>query len=257
MIGCSSGVEEAKLATIKEGSTRSEVEAIIGTPSEAFVANGVTYRIYRVRLAMPVPGAKPGLGSAGETIGLGLIELFGGDHDYLAIVYTKDNKVLAFRAADKKPVAIKKLKVAIERIAFRDELAARAAKGDPEAQYMLAYRLNDLSKAWKWYCLAAHQGHPEARYAMGNYYRYGHAPLQKDLLRAYIWYRLAEASGYEGGVSRSVKTETGWKCCEVKRYSELIADQMMPWQLEKGERLVSNWQPNPEVCQDGIDPSVN
>ena len=87
---------------------------------------------------------------------------------------------------------VERLKSFMELRERETDLRARAVQGDAEAQYTLAYKLNDLPRAWKWYCLAANQGHPMARYAMGNYYRYGHLPAQKDLLRAYLWYSLAK-----------------------------------------------------------------
>ncbi len=58
-------------------------------------------------------------------------------------------------------------------------------------------------------------------------------------------------NGYEGGqpTGQKIKTETGWKCCKAKPYSEVLADNMTPSELADGERLVSKWKPNPAECE--------
>jgi hypothetical protein len=58
-------------------------------------------------------------------------------------------------------------------------------------------------------------------------------------------------NGYEGGqrTGQQIKTETGVKCCKVKPYSEVLANDMTPPELAEGERLVSKWAPNPAECE--------
>jgi hypothetical protein len=82
------------------------------------------------------------------------------------------------------------------------------------------------------------------------HHRWGFDPVEQDVLRAYVWFRLAELNGYEGRqrTSQQIKTETGWKCCKAKPYSEVLADDMTPSELADGERLVSRWRPNPAEC---------
>ena len=131
------------------------------------------------------------------------------------------------------------------------ELKARADEGDVEAMYQYAFRINDRAESWKYRCLAANQNYPDAQGLVADHYRQGHDPVKRDLLRAYVWYRLAEMNGYEGGqhTGQKIKTETGWKCCKAKPYSEVLADNMTPSELADGERLVSKWKPNPAECE--------
>ena len=134
------------------------------------------------------------------------------------------------------------------------ELKALADEGDAKASYEYALRVNDSAEAWKFHCLAANQNHPDAQGLVADHYRQGRDPVERDLLRAYVWYLLAELNGYEGCRRRSqqIKTETGWKCCTAKPakpYSEVLADNMTPSELADGERLVSKWKPNPAECE--------
>ena len=130
------------------------------------------------------------------------------------------------------------------------ELKARADEGDVEAMYQYALRVNDSAEAWKFHCLAANQNHPDAQGLVADHYRQGRDPVERDVLRAYVWYRLAELNGYEGRwTNKLIKTETGWKCCMATPYSEVLADNMTPSELADGERLVSKWKPNPAECE--------
>ena len=89
---------------------------------------------------------------------------------------------------------------------------------------------------------------------VANHHRWGLDPVEQDLLKAFVWYRLAELNGYEGRqrTSQQIKTETGWKCCTAKPakpYSEVLAANMTPSELADGKRLVSEWKPNPAECE--------
>ena len=133
------------------------------------------------------------------------------------------------------------------------ELKARADEGDAEAMYMYAFRIDDRAESWKFRCLAANKNHPNAQGLIAVHYRQGRDPVERDLLRAYVWYRLAESNGYEGGQGTGqtikTKTETGWKWSSAKQpYSEVLAANMTPSELADGERLVSKWKPNPAEC---------
>ena len=113
-------------------------------------------------------------------------------------------------------------------------LKERAESGGLEALeglYEDAYSLNNLSMAWELYCVAAHYGHAKARYAVGNYYRYGRGPISPDLIRAYLWYSLA------GDVENAI------------RFKNQEASAMTAEQITEAERLLVEWQPNPAECE--------
>jgi hypothetical protein len=119
-----------------------------------------------------------------------------------------------------------------------EQLKALAYQGDAKASYEYALRVNDSAEAWKFHCLAANQNHPDAQALVADHYRYGSDPVERDVLRAYVWFRLAELNGYEG---RSASQQ--------KPYSEVLADELTPSELADGERLVSEWKPNPAECE--------
>lgn len=80
-------------------------------------------------------------------------------------------------------------------------------------------------KAWKWYCLAAHKGHPRAQRKMGSFYLHGHDPVTKDIVRAYMWFTLSGA-------------ELNW----------IENNVITPRQVAEARRLVAEWRPNPALC---------
>ena len=99
--------------------------------------------------------------------------------------------------------------------------------------------------------IAANQNHPDAQAWVAIYDRWGLDPVERDVLRAYVWYRLAELNGYEDRQPtgpQEAEAETGWKSGK-KPYSEVLADNMTPSELADGERLVSKWKPNPAECE--------
>jgi hypothetical protein len=112
--------------------------------------------------------------------------------------------------------------------------AQRALEGDADAQYEHGYRLramdNEIAESWRWFCLAAHQGHAKARYALGNSYRWGRGPVELDPERAYLWYTLAGDTKY------------------APSYKHQVATTMTPEKLADAERMVAEWQPNPAEC---------
>jgi TPR repeat protein len=67
-----------------------------------------------------------------------------------------------------------------------------------ERPVKVLWRLNDRAEPWKYRCLAANQNYPDAQGLVADHYRQGRDPVTRDLLRAYVWYRLAELNGYEG-----------------------------------------------------------
>jgi TPR repeat protein len=112
------------------------------------------------------------------------------------------------------------------------ELKARADEGDVQAMYEYGNRLNDLEKAWVWFCPAAHKGHAESQYALANYYRWGHSPTQQNFLKSYLWRTLSLNGGDPRAASARHFTQ------------EMTADQ-----IAEANSLVTKWKPNPAECE--------
>ncbi len=82
------------------------------------------------------------------------------------------------------------------------ELAAKARRGDPAAQFDLAHRLDtimadrrDRARALDLYCQAARKGHAEAAFGIGRMF-FGGRGVPRDVARAAAWFRLAAARGH-------------------------------------------------------------
>jgi hypothetical protein len=132
--------------------------------------------------------------------------------------------------------------IADQRRRQRDkELYDLAVSGDPESRYELAIRSRNAEEAWRWFCLAAHQGHGMAQYSLANYYRYslanfyrsGRTPVEQDFVRAYLWQKLSAETGYEYAAKALPYTE-----------QEMTTDQ-----ITEANLLVKEWEPNPNECE--------
>lgn len=124
------------------------------------------------------------------------------------------------------------------REAERVELEDRARQGDAESQYQLGrflapdiFLAPDKESGWKWYCLAANRGHREAQFTLGILFEWGYGPVQMDLVRAYVWYALAEGSP------------------SAARHRDQIAANMTPEQIAEAEQLAAEWKPDPSACE--------
>ena len=62
----------------------------------------------------------------------------------------------------------------------------------------------DFAEAVRWYRLAAEQGYAGAQYNLGLIYAIGRGGVQRDPLRAYMWFSIA-ASGLSGDVGNLVR----------------------------------------------------
>ncbi len=115
----------------------------------------------------------------------------------------------------------------------RREYEPRALEGDAESQYQLGLLAERNESRWKWFCLAANQGHPKAQYELGNYYRWGTEPISKDLTTTYVWFSIAGSHGLS------------W----AHGPRDDVAKEMTPSQITEAERLVAEWEPNPAECE--------
>ena len=98
--------------------------------------------------------------------------------------------------------------------------------------YETGFRINEYDKAWVWYCPAAHKGHAKAQYTLANYYRLGHSPVQRNIIKSYVWLTLSLKGGGPHAGARD-RTER----------------EMTPDQIAEGESLVAKWKPNPAECE--------
>jgi hypothetical protein len=113
------------------------------------------------------------------------------------------------------------------------ELQREADAGDPKAQLELSkdyFQGMDVQKSeslgYRFLRQAAEHGLPEAQYEMGEYSSgKGSGPV--SYVDAFMWYSLAERSGYKGS---------------AKKVKE-IAKKLAPDDIAKAEYKVNNWQP--------------
>ena len=86
--------------------------------------------------------------------------------------------------------------------------------------------MTEGSESYKWLCRAADQGLPEARARVGILYEYGAAEVDRDLVRACLWYRLAAPEDYSAA-----------------RDAERIRGNLTPNEIAEAEQLLSAWEP--------------
>lgn len=108
-----------------------------------------------------------------------------------------------------------------------EEMLKRASgpNPDPEAQYKLWW-LSEGPEQYRWLCRAADQGHSEARIRIGILYESGSVGFRRDLVRTYVWYKLAAP-------------EDPW----AARHAERIRSSLSPNEIAEAERLLSAWEP--------------
>jgi len=66
---------------------------------------------------------------------------------------------------------------------------------DGTSLFALYLSESDSERGWTWLCAAALKGHPVAQNTMATRYRYGQAPVDRDPVRAYLWYSQALTNG--------------------------------------------------------------
>lgn len=69
-------------------------------------------------------------------------------------------------------------------------------------------------------------GEARAQFNLGSMYQYGYG-VPVDYVRAYMWFNLAAASGYQNA-AKSIK---------------IIKKRMTPSQIEKAQHLAREWKP--------------
>ena len=126
-------------------------------------------------------------------------------------------------------------------------------KGDCDAEYwvgMLYFlgqgKKNDTQKALEFWRKAANGNHPKAQAAMGDIYYQNEAIIyhhckdcnvQKDVIQAYVWYKLLEKSArYKGEKEHAADV------------LQEIRKEMSREQLSEAEVAFSQWRPTPKDC---------
>jgi hypothetical protein len=125
-------------------------------------------------------------------------------------------------------------------------------KGDCDAEYWMGaiYFMgqgktrNDQTAMTLW-TKAANANHPKAQLAMGDVYAQdphsfhhcAHCNVNKDLVRAYVWYKLAERSAYYGQ-EKDLVTQA----------INSTRSQMSQEQIATGETTLAQWKPTPRAC---------
>ena len=79
--------------------------------------------------------------------------------------------------------------------------------------------LQDYKYAFKWYMLAARQGHANAQKSLGNSYTFGEGVVQ-DYIYAHMWLNIANANG-----------------ADAFKDKELVEEKMTPAQIERAQTL--------------------
>jgi TPR repeat protein len=123
--------------------------------------------------------------------------------------------------------------------AGRAPLKERAAKGDVDAQFMLAKQYEagraglkqDYAEACKWYRAAAEQNDPFAQASLALMYRFGKG-VEKDPVQSYMWFQLAIAQ--LSGADRD----------SIVELRDALAAHMTREQTEQGTRLSRAWKPS-------------
>ena len=130
-----------------------------------------------------------------------------------------------------------------------------AKGGDCDAQFrygLLYFQGVGVSEnyitAIMWWTKAANQGQQLAQSALGDLYYQGpgislrcsdgQCGVERDLVTAYMWYRLGERFVYTSGEKENLKLVL-----------PRIRRKMTKKQIEKTEKLVEAWQPSPSACE--------
>lgn len=113
--------------------------------------------------------------------------------------------------------------------------SANKVEEDPSAQMELYFLQMDKSESLRWLCAAADREYPQALAEVGRLYTTDNIVVKKDLLRAYLWYSLAEERSYKGGPN--------------------ITTLLSPKELAEAQRLVKDWELHPGQCERELIPA--
>ena len=98
---------------------------------------------------------------------------------------------------------------------------------DGTAVFALYLSESDSERGWTWLCAAALKGHPVAQNTMATRYRYGQTPVDRDPVRAYLWYSQALTNGL--AAADALRSD--------------LAKEMTPADLKQARASAKTWKP--------------
>ena len=102
-----------------------------------------------------------------------------------------------------------------------------------EATLMVALPTNAVHMTqWTSLCRSALDGSGEARSSIGTHYQHGWAPARKNVVLAFMWFRLAAKAGYVA----------------AEEYRNDLQKEMTSQQVEKAEDLAESWNLDVSAC---------
>lgn len=111
-------------------------------------------------------------------------------------------------------------------------LQAAAEQGHTDAMVDIAKlslfykKERDVEKAVRWYMKAADRDHPEGQFMTGTYYFSEDAGVEKDNVKAYMWWLLSAAKGHQ----------------LAKMMLEKSLVKISPGEVQKAEMLAKEWK---------------
>ena len=157
------------------------------------------------------------------------LELYDSQLGLARITYGPDDNVVEYSFGDSGKDLITTKERQERRFRLREaELRYRLEheQGDADDQYELSKLVQSPNDQWTWMCRAAEQGHGYARIEVARRYWYGIVPADTDRVRAFMWYHLAAAGGWERGK------------IEVQERRELLTSD----EIVEAERLAKEWK---------------
>jgi len=211
LYGCSGNIEQETVRSIEIGTSRAEVEEILGEPVTSEETSVGIIHTYSFNIDANESSSLPdnyggcvGPCAMAQLVNLPvtlLVDASGAfdEEKELHIVYGEDDRIIELIRFIPERDSPENAILSERQIAAQRGLTiSQAQNGDPEAQYTVA-RMNSGLDRFMWLCRAAMNGHAKARFEMGISREYGYRPVNKDLVLAYVWYVLADRSGFEGG----------------------------------------------------------
>jgi len=152
--------------------------------------------------------------------------------------------------------------VRVEEVAECEAAISEAVKLDRESLLGLkseCERRLGPEASWVLTCLLANHEDARSQYEYGKAYDTGYAPgapyyptrlpPRKDPRKAYMWYRLAEISGYIKEAKHCFyRSSTGWSCRSPEPL-KAVASALNQEEIAEAEEAIANWRPNLSECE--------
>lgn len=238
-------IQRTDLSAVKEGATRTQVERVLGKPIKSVeLENGRidTYEYNRgdysanVGPRRDLPGS---YGYGGGVLAVFLLPIgavaqsirYEEQRAEIDIFYGTDGRVQ--RAAREKAERQGLAQEIREGERSARDLLDRSQRGDPEAQWEFAMAHAQGAERANWLCQSARNGYPDARLQLAFLAERGDHhiqdwPFQRDPIKAYVWYVLAEQSGLKS----------------ARSYRDELIETLTPRKIAGAKRLAAAWTPD-------------